>query len=108
MVRGSISRPRFVARLRPEVRDREMHEQSRHHKINQRRDEQREEGRELHHTFLPDHECGDIAKGTEGTAGIGADDDIDAAQTDKTGVGTPYGEYHGTHQQRGRQVVCHR
>jgi len=39
------------------------HNDGRHQEIQHCRQEQGEEGPEIHHTLLPDHQCGDIAEG---------------------------------------------
>ena len=59
----------------------------------------------LHHTFLPDHEGRDVAKGTKRTARVGRDHHIDAGRADESSVACSHGHHDGAHHQRRRQII---
>ena len=54
---------------------------------------------------MPDHQCGDVAKGTERTAGVGADHDVDTGDRHELRLTRTDGQNHRTHNQRGCQVI---
>ena len=85
-----------------------MHDACGYQEIDQRGEQQQKEAVELHQAFLPDHQCGDVAKRREGSSRIGCDNDIDAANADKPFVVLAHGEQYGAHHQCGGQVVQHR
>ena len=86
----------------------EVHDQGGHDEIHHRRDKQLEKGAKLENAFLPDHQGGDVAKGTESATGVGGNHDIDAAQADKGGLALSHRKNDSAHDQRGGQVVRHR
>ena len=85
-----------------------MHDSCRYQVVDSSRDEEIEKCPEFHDAFLPHHQRGDVTKGREGTTGIGAYYNVNAGKADKTAVITADCHYHGTHQQRGGQVVGNR
>ena len=87
------------------VRNGKGHDRGRHQPVDERGQEKCEELPESHHTLLPDHQRRDIAKGTEGAAGIGRHHDIHAAHGDEARIAGTDRDHHCAHHQCRRQVV---
>ena len=95
----------FGDRFRLPASDGDREQNGRYEPIHQRRQEQREEFRELDLASLPDHQRGDVAERTERTTRIGGDHDIDASDGDKARMAAADRQDHGAQQQRGGEVV---
>ncbi|CAJ1783232.1 hypothetical protein LMCDFJHI_00879 [Aeromonas salmonicida] len=90
------------------TRHHQTHQQGWHQKIEQGRNEQGEKLAKLHLASLPHHQGGDVAKGAEGTAGIGRDHDIDAGKIDEASIPVGDFQHNGAHQECSGEVVGHR
>ncbi len=86
----------------------ELHEQSRHHEVDDRREKQLEELGKMHNALLPHHQGRDISKRAESTTRVCAHHDIDATQRDEFWLFTAHRHEHRAHDQGGREVIGQR